>query len=48
MPKEQKEVEFELAEGESPREYMQRFTGSIEPDPSDEAPDETIKVKFTE
>ncbi|MCL2370238.1 MAG: hypothetical protein FWC80_03310 [Firmicutes bacterium] len=48
MPKEKKEMEFELPKGECPREYMQSLTGSIEPDPGDEAPDETIEVKFTE
>lgn len=48
MPKEKKEAEFKLPEGECPREFMQRLTGNIEPDPGDEAPDETIEVKFAE
>ena len=48
MAKNKKEAEYELEEGQDPREFMQRLVGGIGPGAEDDEPDDVIEIKFTE
>ena len=48
MAKDKKEAEYELCEGQDPRELMQRLVGGIEPGAEDDEPDEIIEINFKE